>query len=106
MPKEYITRLEFDRRHKLLALLSNNPNKKDCDEEVTGLIFFCAVSASQQVKDYGTKLMNLFKIHAVTEGIEYFTTYADNYSIGWMKMYWGSCAESLCSDGLFYLQII
>ena len=48
-------------------------------------IAFCAVSASQQVKGYGTKLMNLFKMHAVTEGVEYFITYADNYAIGYFK---------------------
>ncbi len=48
-------------------------------------IAFCAVSASQQVKGYGTKLMNLFKRHAVTEGVEYFITYADNYAIGYFK---------------------
>lgn len=98
MPKEYIARLVFDRRHKSLALLSNDPNKKDSDEEIIGgicyraypemrfaEIAFCAVSASQQVKGYGTKLMNLLKMHAVTEGIEYFITYADNYAIGYFK---------------------
>lgn len=92
MPKEYIARLVFDRRHKSLAILSSDPSKKDCDDEIIGgicyraypemrfaEIAFCAVSASQQVKGYGTKLMNLLKMHAVTEGIEYFITYADNY---------------------------
>ena len=34
---------------------------------------------------YGTKLMNLLKRHAVTEGVEYFITYADNYAIGYFK---------------------
>lgn len=29
--------------------------------------------------------MNLLKRHAVTEGIEYFITYADNYAIGYFK---------------------
>lgn len=98
MPKEYIARLVFDRRHKSLALLSTDPRKKDSDDEIIGgicyrsypemrfaEIAFCAVSASQQVKGYGTKLMNLFKMHAVTEGVEYFITYADNYAIGYFK---------------------
>ncbi|KAL3785741.1 hypothetical protein ACHAWO_009527 [Cyclotella atomus] len=98
MPKEYIARLVFDRRHKSLALLSDDPNKKYTDEEIIGgicyrsypemrfaEIAFCAVSASQQVKGYGTKLMNLLKMHAVTEGIEYMITYADNYAIGYFK---------------------
>jgi hypothetical protein len=95
MPKEYIARLVFDRRHSSLALLSADPDKVDCDEGIIGgicyraypemrfaEIAFCAVSASQQVKGYGTKLMNLFKMHAVTIGVEYFITYADNYAIG------------------------
>lgn len=95
MPKEYIARLVFDRRHSSLALLSTDRDKVDCDEGIIGgicyraypemrfaEIAFCAVSASQQVKGYGTKLMNLFKMHAVTIGIEYFITYADNYAIG------------------------
>lgn len=98
MPKEYIARLVFDRRHKSLALLSSDPQKRDTDDEIIGgicyraypemrfaEIAFCAVSASQQVKGYGTKLMNLLKMHAVTEGIEYFITYADNYAIGYFK---------------------
>jgi ribosomal protein S18 acetylase RimI-like enzyme len=98
MPKEYIARLVFDRRHKSLALLSSDPRKKHSDEEIIGgicyrsypemrfaEIAFCAVSASQQVKGYGTKLMNLLKMHAVTEGIEYMITYADNYAIGYFK---------------------
>ena len=98
MPQEYIARLVFDRRHKSLALLSTDPRKKDSDDEIIGgicyrsypemrfaEIAFCAVSASQQVKGYGTKLMNLLKMHAVTEGVEYFITYADNYAIGYFK---------------------
>lgn len=96
MPKEYIARLVFDRRHTSLALLDHR--KKYTDDEIIGgicyraypemrfaEIAFCAVSASQQVKGYGTKLMNLLKMHAVKEGIEYMITYADNYAIGYFK---------------------
>ena len=96
MPKEYIVRLVFDRRHTSLALL--DPNKKRSDDEIIGgicyrayhdmrfaEIAFCAVSASQQVKGYGTKLMNLAKQHVRRLGIEYFITYADNYAIGYFK---------------------
>ena len=132
MPREYIARLVFDRRHSSLALLasttvdgdgdgdtknnnnsngSNNDEEEDeqrrgattklneeCDESIIGgicfraypemrfaEIAFCAVSASQQVKGYGTKLMNLFKMYAINIGIEYFITYADNYAIGYFK---------------------
>ena len=63
MPKEYIVRLVFDRRHKSLALLSDDLQQKGGDDEIIGgicyraypemrfaEIAFCAVSASQQVK--------------------------------------------------------
>ena len=98
MPKEYIVRLVFDRRHKSLAILSQDPKHAGGDEEIIGgicyraypemrfaEIAFCAVSASQQVKGYGTKLMNLLKRQMVLEGLEYSITYADNYAIGYFK---------------------
>jgi len=98
MPKDYIVRLVFDRRHTSLAILSDDPAVKGTDEEIIGgicyrayhdmrfaEIAFCAVNGNQQVKGYGTKLMCLFKQHAVTKGIEYFITYADNYAIGYFK---------------------
>lgn len=63
MPRSYIARLVFDRRHTSLAILSDTPSHKDSDEEVIGgicfrafddmrfaEIAFCAVSASYQVK--------------------------------------------------------
>lgn len=98
MPKDYIARLVFDRRHKSLAILSNDPTVQGTDEEIIGAICyrpypdmkfaeiaFCAVSANQQVKGYGTKVMNLVKQQAVREQLEYFITYADNYAIGYFK---------------------
>ena len=63
MPRPYIARLVFDRRHTSLAILSDDPALKDTDEEVIGSICyrafpemrfaeiaFCAVNASHQVK--------------------------------------------------------
>jgi len=98
MPKDYIARLVFDRRHKSLAILSDDPTVQGTDEEIIGAICyrpypdmkfaeiaFCAVSANQQVKGYGTKVMNLVKQQAVREELEYFITYADNYAIGYFK---------------------
>jgi histone acetyltransferase len=98
MPKEYIVRLVLDRRHKSLAILSDDPKVMVTDEEIIGgicyrayhdmrfaEIAFCAVNQAQQVKGYGTKLMNLLKMHAATEGVEYFITYADNYATGYFK---------------------
>jgi len=98
MPKEYIARLVLDPRHKSLAILSPDPAHAQTDDEIIGAICyrpypdmrfaeiaFCAVSANQQVKGYGTKVMNLVKNQAVKEGIQYFITYADNYAIGYFK---------------------
>lgn len=98
MPRAYIARLVFDRRHTSLAILNDNPDVKDSDEEIIGgicyrafpemrfaEIAFCAVNASHQVKGYGTKLMNLLKKIGAETGIEYFITYADNYAIGYFK---------------------
>lgn len=98
MPRAYIARLVFDRRHISLAILNKDPATKDTDEEVIGAICyrpfhdmkfaeiaFCAVNSSHQVKGYGTKLMNLVKQEGARSGIEYFITYADNYAIGYFK---------------------
>jgi histone acetyltransferase len=98
MPRAYIARLVFDRRHTSLAILNDDPATKDTDEEVIGSICyrpfydmrfaeiaFCAVNASHQVKGYGTKLMNLVKQQGARTGIEYFITYADNYAVGYFK---------------------
>mmetsp|Transcript_57921 Transcript_57921/g.141521 ORF Transcript_57921/g.141521 Transcript_57921/m.141521 type:complete len:591 (+) Transcript_57921:60-1832(+) len=99
MPRAYIARLVFDRRHISLAILNDkDPAVKDTDEEVIGAICyrpfhdmkfaeiaFCAVNSSHQVKGYGTKLMNLVKQEGARTGIEYFITYADNYAIGYFK---------------------
>ena len=45
----------------------------------------CAITATEQVKGYGTRLMNHLKEHVKQEGVEYFLTYADNYAIGYFK---------------------
>jgi hypothetical protein len=63
MPKAYIARLVFDRRHKSLMILNDDPQYKGTDEEIIGAICyrgfyemrfaeiaFCAVSSSHQVK--------------------------------------------------------
>ena len=98
MPRAYIARLVFDRRHTSLAILSDNPELRDSDEEIIGgicyrafpemrfaEIAFCAVNAKHQVKGYGTKLMNLLKKIGAETDIEFFITYADNYAIGYFK---------------------
>ena len=46
---------------------------------------FSAITSTEQVKGYGTRLMNQLKEHVKKEGIHYFLTYADNYAIGYFK---------------------
>lgn len=48
-------------------------------------IAFCAITASEQVKGYGTRLMNHTKEAVKMDGITHFLTYADNYAIGYFK---------------------
>ena len=91
MPKEYITRLVFDPKHKTLALV------KDKTRVIGGICFrlfpsqgfseivFCAVSSNEQVKGYGTHLMNHLKDYHVKHCIFHFLTYADEYAIGYFK---------------------
>jgi histone acetyltransferase len=90
MPKDYIVRLVLDRNHRSLCLLKNNnviggitfrpfPNNEFLE------IAFCAIMASEQVKGYGTHLMNHLKEHARKEKIYHFLTYADNYAVGYFK---------------------
>ena len=90
MPREYISRLVFDRRHRTLLALKN-------DRVVGGVCYrpfltqhfaeiaFCAVTSSEQVKGYGTRLMNHLKEAVKLDGISHFLTYADNYAIGYFK---------------------
>ena len=91
MPKEYITRLVFDPKHKTLALV------KDSNKVIGGISFrmfpnqgfseivFCAVTSNEQVKGYGTHLMNHLKDYHIKHKIFHFLTYADEFAIGYFK---------------------
>lgn len=46
---------------------------------------FCAVTSSEQVKGYGTHLMNHLKDYSTQRGIKHFLTYADEFAIGYFK---------------------
>ncbi|XP_022857025.1 histone acetyltransferase GCN5-like [Olea europaea var. sylvestris] len=49
-----------------------------------GEIAFCAIMADEQVKGYGTRLMNHLKQHARdVDGLTHFLTYADNNAVGY-----------------------
>lgn len=88
MPKEYISKLVFDRNHESLVIL-----KEKC-KIIGGICYrvyptqrfaeiaFLAVTAVEQVKGYGTRLMNKYKDKMQKIGMEFLLTYADNYAIG------------------------
>uniref|UniRef100_A0A0N5AJE3 histone acetyltransferase n=1 Tax=Syphacia muris TaxID=451379 RepID=A0A0N5AJE3_9BILA len=91
MPKEYIARLVYDNKHKNLILTKR-------DRVIGGICFrpfqsrgfseiaFCAVTASEQVKGYGSYLMNYLKdYHVGTSRIYHFLTFADEFAIGYFK---------------------
>ncbi|KAG8572990.1 hypothetical protein GDO81_012240 [Engystomops pustulosus] len=90
MPKEYITRLVFDPKHKTLALIKDG-------RVIGGICFrmfpgqgfteivFCAVTSNEQVKGYGTHLMNHLKEYHIKHSVLNFLTYADEYAIGYFK---------------------
>ena len=90
IPKEYITRLIFDSQHKSLILFKN-------DQVIGGICFrpfphkgfseivFCAISTSEQVKGYGTRLMNHLKDYHIRQHIYKFLTYADEFAIGYFQ---------------------
>jgi len=90
MPKQYITRLIFDRCHRSLCIIKHGiivggicfrPFKQQGFSEIA----FCAITSSEQVKGYGTHLMNHLKEANRLDGIYHFLTYADNFAIGYFK---------------------
>ncbi|EFX74096.1 hypothetical protein DAPPUDRAFT_307456 [Daphnia pulex] len=90
MPKEYITRLVFDCKHRTLALIKDGrPIGGICFRmfPIQGFteIVFCAVTSSEQVKGYGTHLMNHIKDYHIKHNVLHFLTFADEYAIGYFK---------------------
>nr|CAB3257876.1 histone acetyltransferase KAT2A [Phallusia mammillata] len=90
MPRDYIARLVFDTRHRTLALVKDS-------RVIGGICFrmfpsqhfseivFCAVTSNEQVKGYGTHLMNHLKEYHIKQNVLHFLTYADEYAIGYFK---------------------
>lgn len=90
MPKDYVTRLVFDKKHRSLTGLKNGKmvaaiTFRPFFENSFGEIAFLAVQGNEQVKGYGTRLMNHLKAYCVTVGIFRFLTYADNGAIGYFR---------------------
>lgn len=91
MPKEYISRLMFDRKHESIAI-----------KDETGKIFggicyrvfqpvklseivFLAVMSERQIKGFGTRIMNELKMQMQSRGIRFLMTCADNLAIGYFQ---------------------
>ncbi|MCO5592483.1 hypothetical protein L7F22_046486 [Adiantum nelumboides] len=89
MPKEYIVRLVMDRSHKSMMIIKNSQvvggiTYRPYASQRFGEIAFCAITADEQVKGYGTRLMNHLKQHARDDdGLTNFLTYADNNAVGY-----------------------
>ncbi|GAA5988355.1 hypothetical protein JCM10908_002179 [Rhodotorula pacifica] len=92
MPREYIARLVFDRAHWSLAIVKRGLEVvggityRPFDGQGFAEIVFCAVTGTEQVKGYGSHMMNHLKDHVkATTKCMHFLTYADNYAIGYFK---------------------
>ena len=90
MPKEYKVRLVFDKRHISIAIQKKTKIiggicYRPYYDQRFGEIAFCAINSSEQVRGYGTKLMNQVKAYAQWDKVEYFVTYADNFAIGYFQ---------------------
>lgn len=90
MPKEYISQLVFDPKHRTLALIKEGrPIGGICfrmfpTQGFTEIVF-CAVTSQEQVKGYGTHLMNMLKDYHIKNNIIHFLTFADEFAIGYFK---------------------
>ncbi|PWA80289.1 histone acetyltransferase of the GNAT family 1 [Artemisia annua] len=91
MPKEYIVRLVMDRGHKSVMVIRRNTvvggiTYRPYISQKFGEIAFCAITSDEQVKGYGTRLMNHLKQHARdVDGLTHFLTYADNNAVGYFN---------------------
>jgi histone acetyltransferase len=92
MPREYITRLVLDRNHMSMAIVKRGLQVvggityRPFNHRKFAEIVFCAITGTEQVKGYGSHLMNHLKDHVrSTSPVMHFLTYADNYAIGYFK---------------------
>ncbi|XP_030766635.1 histone acetyltransferase KAT2A [Sitophilus oryzae] len=90
MPIEYITLLLFDPKHQTIALIKNgNPIGGICfrpffTQGFTEIVF-CALTLLEQIKGYGTHIMNHLKDYHISKGIYHCLTYADKNAIGYFE---------------------
>lgn len=91
MPKEYIVRLIFDRKHESIVI-------KDPKSKIFGgicyrvfptvslaEIVFLAVMSERQIKGFGTRIMNELKTEMQRREIRFLMTCADNLAIGYFQ---------------------
>jgi len=82
--------LLFYRKHKTLALIKDGrPIGGICfcmfpSQGFTEIVF-CAVTSHEQVKGYGTHLMNMLKDYHIKNNILHFLTFADDFAIGYFE---------------------
>ncbi|KAI8639368.1 putative histone acetyltransferase [Parasitella parasitica] len=93
MPKEYIARLVYDSRNHCSIALIRSPHKviggicyRPFDEQEFAEIVFCAIASTEQVKGYGSFIMNHLKDYVSGHtNVKHFLTYADNYAVGYFR---------------------
>ncbi|CAH1117979.1 unnamed protein product [Phaedon cochleariae] len=90
MPIEYITQLLFDPKHRTLALVKEGrliggicfrPFQTQGFTEIV----FCALTSREQMKGYGSHLMNHLKDYHISKGTLHFLTFADENAIGYFE---------------------
>ncbi|CAH0558007.1 unnamed protein product [Brassicogethes aeneus] len=90
MPVEYITQLLFDPKHRTIALIKDSrPIGGICfrpfpTQGFTEIVF-CALTFSEQMKGYGTHLMNHLKDYHISKGILHFLAFGDQNAIGYFE---------------------
>ncbi|TIB74797.1 hypothetical protein E3Q23_00006 [Wallemia mellicola] len=92
MPREYIARLVYDRNHRSMAIVKEGLQVRGgitwrpFESRAFSEIVFCAITGTEQVKGYGSHLMNHLKDYIKsTSSSRHFLTYADNYAVGYFK---------------------
>lgn len=90
MPVDYIARMVYDANHHSLCLLKSN-------RVIGGILYrpflsqgfaeivFLAIDPAEQVRGYGTHIMNHLKEVCKLSGIHNFLTYADNFAVGYFR---------------------
>ncbi len=90
MPKDYISRLVFDHNHRSMVGYKGNRvvggiTFRPFFDQGFGEIAFCAIIGTEQVKGYGTRLMNHLKDYCQGIRVFRFLTYADNHATNYFK---------------------